>query len=216
MRLVATRGWRALIFLVVALAGVSAAFYATGDKPSEDAGREQAARLMNELMSGKSPVGGTFRLTDQHGSERSLEDFRGKLMLLYFGYTFCPDVCPTDLLAIGRLLQVLGREGRNVQPVFVTLDPGRDTQENLGKYASAFHPRLVALRGSERETRRVATAYKVYYEKVTQPGSVGYVIDHTAFIFLLDRKGKYVAFFPPGTSVERMAVMIREALAQPG
>ena len=171
---------------------------------------------MNDLMSGKAPVGGPFTLTDQNGNARSIADFRGKLVLLYFGYTFCPDVCPTDLLAIGRLIQALGKDGEAVQPVYVTLDPERDTQAILRNYATAFHPRFVALRGNEQETRRIATAYKVYYEKVTPPGSGTYVIDHTAFIFLLDREGRYVAFFPPGTTVERMAVMMREALAQPG
>jgi len=171
---------------------------------------------MNELMSGKAEVGGPFTLPDQHGKARSLADFRGQLVLLYFGYTFCPDVCPTDLLAIGQLLRLLGPEGDAVQPLFVTLDPARDTRAVIGPYASAFHPRFVALRGSERETRRIATSFKVYYEKVKPPGSRTYFIDHTAFIFLLDREGKYVAFFPPGTTLERMAVMVREALAQPG
>jgi protein SCO1/2 len=204
------------MLLGIGLAGALAAFYYPREKPAEEAGRAGAARLMNDLMSGKAPVGGPFTLTDQHGSARSLADFRGKLVLLYFGYTFCPDVCPTDLLAIGRLIEALGSEGPAVQPVFVTLDPERDTQAVLANYATAFHPRFVALRGSERETRRIATDYKVYYEKVTPPGSVSYVIDHTAFIFLLDREGRYVAFFPPGTTVERMTVMVREALAQRG
>jgi protein SCO1 len=96
----------------------------------------------------------------------------------------------------------------------VTLDPERDTQELLRSYVAAFHPRFVALRGTEDEVRRVATAYKVYFEKVTPPGSSAYLIDHMAFVFLLDREGKYLAFFPPGTSAERMAVMIREVLAK--
>jgi protein SCO1/2 len=212
----ALRGWRALILLGIALVGAVAAFYYPREKPAEEVGRAEAARLMNDLMSGKARVGGPFTLTDQNGNARSLADFRGKLVLLYFGYTFCPDVCPADLLAIGRLVQALGKDGETVQPVFVTLDPKRDTQAILRDYAAAFHPRFVALRGSEQETRRIATAYKVYYEKVTPPGSSTYVIDHTAFIFLLDREGRYVAFFPPGTTVERMAVMMREALAQPG
>jgi protein SCO1/2 len=212
----ALRGWRALILLAIALAGAVAAFYYAREKPAEEVGRAEAARMMKDLMLGKARVGGPFTLTDQHGSPRSLADFRGKLVLLYFGYTFCPDVCPTDLLAIGRLIQALGRDGNAVQPVFVTLDPERDTQAVIGNYATAFHPRFVALRGSERETRRIATAYKVYYEKVKPPGSSTYVIDHTAFIFLLDREGDYVAFFPPGTTVDRMAVMVREVLALPG
>jgi protein SCO1/2 len=100
--------------------------------------------------------------------------------------------------------------------VFVTLDPARDTAAVLREYAAAFDARIVALRGSEAETRRVATLYKTFYEKPGAAGSKNYVIDHTAFIYLIDRDGRYVAFFPPGTTPERMQVMVREALAQPG
>lgn len=178
--------------------------------------RDYAMRLMNELMSGKAQVGGPFTLTDQHRKRRSLSDFRGKLVLLYFGYTYCPDVCPTDLLALARLMQLMGADADQLQPVFVTLDPARDTAAVLREYAAAFDARLVALRGTEAETRRVATLYKTYYEKVPASGSADYVIDHTAFIYLIDRDGRYVAFFPPGTAPERMMTMVREVLAQPG
>ena len=169
---------------------------------------------MNDLMSGKSPVGGPFTLADASGAPRSLAEFRGKLVLLYFGYVSCPDVCPTDLARIAAMLNSLGAEGEAVQPLFVTLDPVRDTPGVIKEYAAAFHPRLLALRGSEEETRRIATSYKVFYEKVPQGGS--YFIDHAAFTFLIDREGKYVAFFPPGTHADRMAVMVRETLEQPG
>ncbi|HYS75089.1 MAG TPA: SCO family protein [Burkholderiales bacterium] len=206
-------GWRAPVLLAVALAGGAAAFLHFREKPAEETRREDAARLMNELMSGKAPVGGPFTLEDQYGKRRNLADFRGKLVLLYFGYSFCPDVCPTDLAAMAQLVRTLGAEGDKLQPVFVTLDPERDTQELLRNYVAAFHPRFVALRGSEDEVRRVATAYKIYFEKVRPPGSSVYLIDHMAFVFLLDRDGKYVAFFPPGTSAERMATMVREVLA---
>ena len=186
-----------------------------GSALAETPRRADAARLMNELMSGKAQVGGPFTLIDQHGKRRSLSDFRGKLVLLYFGYTFCPDVCPTDLLAVARLMELMGVDADKVQPVFVTLDPARDSAAVLRAYAAAFHPRFVALRGTEVETRRVATLYKTYYEKVGPVGSNNYVIDHTAFIYLIDRDGRYVAFFPPGTTPERMQVMVREALARP-
>jgi len=171
---------------------------------------------MYDLMSGKAQLGGPFTLEDQYGKRRSLADFQGKLVLLYFGYTFCPDVCPTDLAAMAQAIRALGAEGNMLQPIFVTLDPERDTREILRNYAAAFHPRFVALRGSEEEVRHVATAYKVYFEKVRPPGSSVYLIDHMAFVFLLDRDGRYVAFFPPGTSAERMAVMVGEALAHAG
>lgn len=195
-----------------ALAGDTPRRDTTSDTTVELPRRTDAARLMNELMSGKAQVGGPFKLTDQFGKKRRLADFRGKIVLLYFGYTFCPDVCPTDLLQIANLIKSLGTDGENVQPIFVTLDPHRDTQTLLRKYVATFHPRFVALRGTEDEVRRVATAYKVFFEKVKSPHSSTYFIDHAAFIFLLDREGGYVAFFPPGTTTERMAVMMRELL----
>jgi len=173
--------------------------------------RTDAARLMNELMSGKVAVGAPFALRDAAGKTRALADFRGRLVLLYFGYTQCPDVCPTDLVVIGDALRRLGPRARDVQPVFVTLDPARDTPAVLREYASAFHPSFVALRGSEAETRRIATSYKVFYEKVPD-GKGSYAIDHAAFTFLLDREGNYVAFFPPGTRAERMVTMLKEHL----
>jgi len=98
-----------------------------------------------------------------------------------------------------------------VQPLFITLDPARDTPAVLREYAPAFHPRLVALRGTEETTKRIATSYKVFYEKVPD-GRGSYAIDHAAFTFLLDRNGKYVGFFPPGTKPERMAAMVKESL----
>jgi protein SCO1/2 len=169
---------------------------------------------MNELMSGKVPVGGAFALADASGKRVALADFRGKLVLLYFGYATCPDVCPTDLAIIGQALRDLGAAGEAVQPVFITLDPQRDTPAVLREYAAAFHPRFVALTGTEREIRRVATDYKVFFEKVDLPGTNTYAIDHTAYTFLLDRDGRFVTLFPPGTPVERMIVMLREQLGK--
>jgi cytochrome oxidase Cu insertion factor (SCO1/SenC/PrrC family) len=175
--------------------------------------RAEASRFMNDLMVGKVPIGGPFTLTDQNGRPASLSDFRGKVVLLYFGYTSCPDVCPSDLAVIAESIRSVGKRGDQVQPLFVTLDPGRDTREVLGGYAAAFHPRLLALTGSEDQIRGVANAYKVFFEQVKLPGGSAYVIDHTAYTFLLDRSGKYVLFFPPGTPANRMAAKLREELA---
>ena len=194
-------------------AALAAVLWATPALAQPEERRADAAALMNELMSGKAAVGVPFTLTNQHGKRASLSDFRGKVVLLYFGFTFCPDVCPTDLLAIAQTIKSLGERGNQVQPIFVTLDPARDTRALLRDYVAAFNPRIVALTGSEDEIRRVATGYKVFYEKVTPPGSTTYSISHAAFTFLLDRHGKYVLFFPPGTPPERMAVMVREQLA---
>lgn len=175
--------------------------------------RAEAARLMGELMSGKHPVGGPFVLADADGRRVALADFRGRLVLLYFGYANCPDICPTDLAIIAQALGRLGAAEGEVQPLFITLDPERDQPGVLREYAAAFHPRLVALTGSEAEVRRVATDYKVFFEKVPLPGTPTYAIDHTPYTFLLDRDGKFVILFPPGTPAERMEVMLREQLA---
>ncbi len=202
--------WRALL----TLGALTSALWAAQAPAQSEEPRARAAQLMNDLMSGKAAVGVPFTLTNQHGKRVSLTDFRGKMVLLYFGFTFCPDVCPTDLYAIGQAVKSLGKAGDAVQPVFITLDPARDTRELLRDYTAAFHPRFVALTGGAEDIHRIATGYKVYYEKVTPPGSKTYFIEHTAFTFLLDRNGKYVLFFPPGTPPERIVVMLREQLAK--
>ena len=175
--------------------------------------RAQATRLMSELMSGKGDVGASFTLTDHLGQARSLSDFQGKVVLIYFGYMFCPDICPTDLANIARLLALLEKESAQVQAIFITLDPTRDTQELIGKYVGHFDQRILGLRGTEAQTKELATQYKTFFEKV-KVNEQQYLIDHTAFIYLMNRAGKYVAFFPPGTSPERMATMVREELSQ--
>jgi len=164
---------------------------------------------MGELMSGKHKIGAPFTLSDPAGRRVSLADFQGKLVLLYFGFATCPDVCPTDLALIAQALRQLDSE--EVQPLFVTLDPQRDTPAVLREYVAAFHPRFIALTGAETEVRRVATSFKVFFEKVNLPGG-GYTIDHTAYTFLLDRRGKFVILFPPGTPPERMVEMVRDHL----
>jgi cytochrome oxidase Cu insertion factor (SCO1/SenC/PrrC family) len=183
-----------------------------GAEPSAPEPRAEAARLMSELMSGRHRIGGPFALADAAGRAVALDDFRGKLVLLYFGFASCPDVCPTDLATVGQALRELGGAADAVQPLFVTLDPQRDTPEVLREYAAAFHPRFVALTGTDAEVRRVATQFKVYYQKVKLPGASTYTIEHTAYTFLLDREGQFVTLFPPGTPAERMVFMLREAL----
>jgi cytochrome oxidase Cu insertion factor (SCO1/SenC/PrrC family) len=206
----ARRRWLAAFLLAAAAIAGATAFY-LGRTPPRDDGRADAARLMSDLMAGKG-VGGSFALLDSNGNTRSLADFRGSAVLLYFGFTSCPDICPTDLFAIGKAIELLGPAGADVQPVFITLDPERDAPKHIGAYASSFHPRFVALTGTESEIRKVATSYKVFFEKVTPPGSSTYTIDHTAFTFLLDREGRYAGFFPPTTTPERMAALVKEQL----
>ena len=196
---------RAAIGLWLMLAPASAA----------DAPARSAAEVMDILMWNREPVGGPFELTDHTGHIRTERDFRGQLMLVYFGFTYCPDICPADLQAVGLALDKLGRDGNSVQPLFVTVDPERDTAEHLAEYVKLFHPRLIGLTGTLDAIRKAASAYKVYFAKVPIGKEAGdYTVDHTAFIYLMDRDGNYLGFFPPGTSPDRMVEIIRPRLAE--
>jgi protein SCO1/2 len=172
-----------------------------------------AATLMDAVMWNKGPIGGPFALTDQDGRPRSDVDFRGKLLLVYFGYTYCTDICPTDLQAMSSAIDKLGPAGDAVQPLFITVDPEHDTPDTIKLYVALFHPRLIGLTGSASEIKKVALAYKVYYAKAEREKKSDRLIDHSGFIFLVGRDGKYLGIFPPGTPADRMIDGIRPYLA---
>jgi protein SCO1 len=181
---------------------------------AQEADPARAARWMDDLMWGRGSVGGPFELVDHTGTKRTDADFRGKLLLVYFGYTYCPDVCPTDLLQISLAVDKLGSAGLDVQPLFISVDPERDTITALAQYVSAFHPRLIGLTGTPAQIRAAADAYKAYYAKYSPPDGGVYLIDHTGFIYLMGRSGEYLGFFPPGTSADRMVEIVRQRAAQ--
>ena len=171
-----------------------------------------AAALMDAVMWNKEPVGGPFTLVDHDGRRRTDADFRGKLLLIYFGFTFCFDICPVDLQSIASAPDKLGPASEAVQPIFITVDPEKDTPEQLKSYVGLFHPRLIGLTGSTREISSVARAYKVYYAKTVPTNPSDPSTDHTGFTFLMDGDGHYLGFFPPGTSAERLIEIIRPRL----
>ena len=144
--------------------------------------------LIEGLLSGRAPVGGPFELTDQTGHRRTDADFQGKLVVLYFGYTYCPDVCPTELQSISLALDKLGAAATTVQPLFITVDPERDTKDALAKYVTAFDPRFLGMYGDLEATRRVAKDFKIYFEK-RKTGS-SYSIDHSAQSYVIDPQGR--------------------------
>lgn len=146
---------------------------------------------------GTALVGGDFSLIDGKGKALTNKDFRGKYMLVYFGFTHCPDICPTSLLLIQNALNHLGDKAKKVQPIFITLDPERDTPEVVGQYVAHFGPNMVGLSGSPAQIKQAADAYKVYYRKVEEENSaMGYVIDHSGFIYLMGPDGNYITHFP--------------------
>ncbi len=163
---------------------------------------------------GRADVGGSFELMNHEGRMVSDASFRGKYMLVYFGYTFCPDVCPTTLSTMAEAIEILGYEGRDVIPIFITVDPDRDTPEHLATYVRYFHPRLVALTGTRDQVARAAKAYRIYYARVPEPGNDpdSYLVDHSSLVFLMDREGRYMTHFSHGTEASEMAEKIRSLL----
>jgi protein SCO1/2 len=159
-------------------------------------------------------VGGDFTATDHTGRRVTQADFRGRYMLVYFGFTFCPDICPGELQIIGATMDLLGPAAAKVTPVFVTVDPERDTPEVLADYVPHFHDRMVGLTGSVDEVGALARAWRVYYRKVedeNMPG--GYTMDHSSIIYLMDPDGRFVRHFNHGTPPEDIAAALKEILS---
>ena len=139
-------------------------------------------------------IGGPFKLVDQDGKELSDQDMKGRPFLVFFGFTHCPDVCPTALFEISEILRSLGGEGSRIGALFVTVDPERDTPAVLKEYLSSFDPRLKGLTGDPAAIAAVSKAYRVYYKKVPLDQG-GYTMDHTAIVYLMDKEGRFVAPF---------------------
>lgn len=159
-------------------------------------------------------IGGPFHLTDQEGHPRTDADFRGKLMLVEFGYTFCPDVCPLGLQLFADVMDQLGPDADKVQPIFITVDPTRDTPDQLRSYVANFSPRIVGLTGSEQEVATTAKEYRVYYKLAADHATnANYSVDHSAILYLMDRNGRFVTHFTHETPVDRVVTTIRANLA---
>jgi protein SCO1/2 len=166
--------------------------------------REQITRALPST--GKALVGGPFTLVDHTGKTVTDKNYRGRYMLVYFGFTNCPDVCPSGLQVMAAALDKVGAKADQVTPIFITVDPERDTPEQLAAYVSSFHPRLVGLTGSQEQIAAALKAYRVYAKKVDDPKSTaGYTFDHTSIMYLMDRNGDYLGNFTHATSVDRIA-----------
>jgi protein SCO1/2 len=151
-----------------------------------------------------SSVGGPFSLTDQNGNTKTDTDFHGRYVLLYFGYTNCPDVCPTTLAVIADTMKHMGAKAAEMTPVFITIDPARDTPKVLKTYLAAFGPQFVGLTGSAAEIKKVAGDYRVYYAKQPLKGG-GYGMNHSSELYLVGPDGKLRTFFDAGIDAKSLA-----------
>ncbi len=155
---------------------------------------------------GRAAIGGPFSLVDGSGKTVTEKDFAGKPMLVFFGFTHCPDVCPAGLQVLAAALDRLGDKAQGVTPVFITVDPERDTPELVGKYVKSFHPNIVGLSGTPEQVAETVKAYRVYARKQPTEGSAAdYSIDHSSFFYLMDANGAYVKHFPHSVDATRLA-----------
>lgn len=174
-------------------------------------GQEPAAPKFRLTDITGAEFGQSLALTDHTGKPRTLADFRGKVVVMFFGFTQCPDVCPTTLANMGKVVKELGADGNKVQVLFVSVDPERDTRELLQQYVTAFHPSFLGLSGDAEATARTTKEFKIYVQK--QPTkSGGYTVDHSAGTFVLDQQGRMRLFAQQGAVGQMLLEDIRTLL----
>lgn len=165
----------------------------------------------SDSVTGKALVGGPFELVNHNGETVTDRDFLGQNLLIYFGFTYCPDICPTELSKMTAAIDMLP-EGANVTPLFITIDPERDGVEEVKTYAGAFHPDMVGLTGTPEQIDAAAKAYRVYYAKNESGGSTDYLMDHSSIIYFMDTEGEFVAHFTIESTPEEIAERVRKEL----
>ncbi len=196
------------IILALALAGTASVWFVMNRPPAE------VPQQTGLLASPSTSIGGDFHLTDQTGKQVSQKDYAGQYLLIYFGYTFCPDACPTELLVVGQALDQMDKaQADKVQPIFITIDPARDTAQKLADYVPSFHPRLVGLTGSDADIAEVAKEYKVYYAKSeASQNATDYVMDHSSYVYLVNPDGKTIGIFSSDISADDLAKAMTTAV----
>lgn len=157
------------------------------------------------------PIGGAFQLTDHSGQTATNDSYAGRYRIVYFGFTFCPDICPTELQSISTALDMLGERAAKIQPLFITIDPDRDDVEAMAAYLGHFHPSFIGLTGTPAEIEQVAHAYKIYYAKAQSSEEADdYTMNHSSFIYVMDCEGRYIRHLSQGASPEEIAGALRE------
>ena len=160
-------------------------------------------------------MGGPFSLTDHNGRAVTDADFRGKYMLVFFGYTYCPDVCPTELQVMTYAVDSMGSKGERINPIFISIDPERDTPEILRAYVENFSPRLVGLTGSPEQIAAVAKAYRAYYKKSGNTDTSDYLMDHSSIIYLMGPDGLFLKHFTYTTDAKALAKSLASIVMDP-
>ena len=197
---------------LILLGGVAALAVLAGCDRAGAPGAPPALQFKGVDITG-AEYGRKLDLPDQDGKPRTLADFKGKVTVVFFGYTQCPDVCPTTMVELAQVKKALGKDGERIQGVFVTVDPERDTPELLKAYMGSFDPSFVALRGTPEQTREVAKEFKVFYGKVPGKTEGAYTMDHTAGSYVFDAQGRLRLFVRYGSGAEALTADLKTLLA---
>lgn len=168
---------------------------------------------ITSTVTGEAGIGGAFALTNHKGAAVTDQTYAGKFMLVFFGFTYCPDICPADLLVMKNVMSQLSEnEATQVVPIFITIDPARDTVEQLNGYLSNFHPAIQGLTGTQEQVDAAVKAYRVYAKKVQDEKMTEYTMDHSAYMYLMGRDGKYITHFQHNEKPELILTEIRKNL----
>ena len=166
--------------------------------------------LIAPLTSRAADIGGPFSLIDHYGNRVTHESYNGKYLLIFFGYSFCPDICPTELLVMGQTLDKLGNDAARIQALFITIDPERDTSEAFAQYMPNFHPDLVGLTGTSEEVAATAKSYRVYFRKgEKKAGETTYLMSHSSIVYFMSPKSEYLTHFVLDQDAETLAERIK-------
>jgi cytochrome oxidase Cu insertion factor (SCO1/SenC/PrrC family) len=207
--------WSATSLVVVLAVAWGVVWMARDDPGGRAAGlvRLIADRFGDHASPVESGVGGPFSLVDSNGRPVTDQTYRGKWMLVYFGYAYCPDICPTTLQTISSVLDQLGNKAVQVVPLFITVDPERDTPAAIGQYVALFDPRLIGLTGTPAQINAAEAAYHVYSRRVVSKGDGAYMVDHSSYVYLMGPDGKLTTVFQAGTSEADMVEKMDSAIS---
>ncbi|MEQ1710146.1 MAG: SCO family protein [Hyphomicrobium sp.] len=194
-------------FVIVALVGLMA-----GGLVALITSPDMRSTPKASVSTGKALIGGPFSLVDHDGKPVTERDFAGRPMLVMFGFTSCPDICPSGLQLMAAALEKLGDKGRTLTPLFISLDPERDTPAKLKDYVSSFHPAIRGLTGTVADVASAAKAYRVYYKKVPLDGGEGYTIDHSSFFYIMDGKGEFITHVPHSANPDALSLRLKSVL----
>ena len=198
-----------VVGIILAVAGV---IWQQSQQPPATDHDHAVATVYERPETGQVEIGGAFSLTDHEGHKKTDLDFRGRYLMVYFGYSYCPDICPMALHHMTEALSLLGDQAKKIQPLFITVDPERDTAWHLSQYLKNYHPSFVGLTGSYADIQAVIQRYHVYASKITPDQASDYLMDHSSIIYIMDPQGRYIAHFNHNTAPEDMVSIMQNAM----